>query len=261
MNMIYFSNALCILLFPGAKAKGKNMRDSDILNDLAPRGRIRAAINVGNSVLAQRSGDSAKGLSADLAHELARRLGLEIELVIFDAAGKVFQSLQEDRWDVAFLAVEPARAIEIDFTEPYVKIDGVFATARDSTIQSTADVDAKGHRISVARGSGYDLYLTRTIKHAELIRWDNGDTAMTRFITDKLEVCANIRPMLIEFLRETPDYQILSPGFMSVGQAMATPKGRKAGFRYVSNFIRELKATPFILESLRRSGQSETYAA
>lgn len=237
------------------------MQNTEILKDLAPTGRIRAAINVGNSVLAQRDGNGAKGVSVDLARELARRLGLDAELVVFDAAGKVFKALEENRWDVAFLAIEPARATAIDFTDPYVLIDGVYAVPGNSPMRGSADVDRAEHRISVARGSGYDLFLTRTIKNATLVRWDNGDQAMRGFVSDGLEVCANIKPMLSEFLEQSPGFRLLSPSFMSVGQAMAVPKGREAGARYVADLVRDVKASNFIVESLRRSGQPEMCAA
>lgn len=237
------------------------MPSAAVLKDLAPTGKVRAAINLGNGVLAQRDGDGARGVSVDLARELAHRLGVELKLVVFDAAGKVFQALDEGRWDIAFLAIEPARAVAIDFTAPYVLIDGVFAVAQASDIRGPADVDRAGHRIAVARGSGYDLFLTRTIRNATLVRWDTGDESMRRFASEGLEVCANIRPMLSEFLDRTPGYRLVLPGFMTVGQAMAVPKGRDEGARYLKAFVRDIKSTRFVADSLLMSGQSKMFAA
>lgn len=233
----------------------------DVLRDLAPTGKTRAAINVGNSVLAQPDGTSAKGVSVDLARELARRLGVDLELIVFDAAGKVFQALQDNRWDIAFLAIEPARAVAIEFTEPYVMIDGVFAVPDGSSIRSPDEVDRAGHRISVARGSAYDLFLTRTIKHATLVRWDDGEQSMQMFVREGLEVCAHIKPIMLDFLARTPGFRLLLPNFTTVAQAMAVPKGRVAGAGYVMAFVREIKTTNFVSDGLVRSGQSASFAA
>src|SRR6185295_7734806 len=144
---------------------------SDVVKDFAPSGRLREAINQGNTVLAQkgRNGE-ALGITVDLARELAHRLGVPIDLVLFDAAGKVFDALKRGAWDIAFLAVEPVRAAEIDFTAPYVLIEGTYLVRKDSPLKTIEDVDRAGVRIAVATGSAYDLYLTRTIKNATLVR-------------------------------------------------------------------------------------------
>ena len=150
----------------------------DIVKDFAPTGTLRAAINQGNTVLAQKGPNGeALGVTADLARELAKRLGVPIELVIFDAAGKVFEALKRGAWDIAFLAVEPVRAAEIDFTAPYVLIEGTYMVPKDSALKAIEDVDRAGVRIAVDKGSAYDLYLTRTIKNATLVRapTDRGD--------------------------------------------------------------------------------------
>src|SRR5262249_19217022 len=145
---------------------------SELVAELAPNGRLRAAINFGNSVLAQQdpAGGPPRGVSAELARELTRRLGVGIDYVIFDAAGKVFEALKEELWDVAFLAIDPVRAAGIDFTAPYVVIEGAYLVPQGSSLRTVADVDSNGVRVAVAEGSAYDLYLTRTLKHAKLVR-------------------------------------------------------------------------------------------
>ncbi len=143
---------------------------STIAADLAPTGVLRASINLGNPVLAQGTPDAPSGVTVDLARALAGRLGLPVELLCFDAARKSFEALTSGRADVGFLAVEPARAEQVAFTAPYVLIEGVYAVPDDSPLRTVEDVDAEGVRIGVKLGSAYDLFLTRTLRHADLVR-------------------------------------------------------------------------------------------
>src|SRR5438876_2859042 len=157
---------------------------AEVVRDLAPTGKLRAAINLGNMVLAQKDPASGepRGITVDLARELGRRLGLPVELVPFDAAGKVFEALKAGAWDIAFLAIEPVRAAEIAFTAPYVIIEGVYMVPVSSPLRAVDQVDRDGVRIAVNKGSAYDLFLTRTLEHAQLVRGENG---VDLFIKDK----------------------------------------------------------------------------
>ena len=152
--------------------------------DLAPTGRLRAAINLGNPVLAQR--DSAtgepRGVSVDLARELGRRLALPVELITYDAAGQVFEALKTGAWDIAFLAIDPARATEIAFTAPYVVIEGTYLVPAESPLRTIEDVDREGVRVAVGDKSAYDLYLTRTLKRAQLVRAPTSPAAIELFL-------------------------------------------------------------------------------
>ena len=237
---------------------------ADLVKDLAPTGTLRAAINLGNMVLAQKdpaTGDM-RGVTVDLARELARRVGLPLELVPFDAAGKVFEALKAGAWDVAFLAIEPVRAAEIAFTAPYVIIEGVYLVPKDSPLRAVADVDRDGVRIAVNKGSAYDLYLTRTIKHAQLVRGENG---IELFVRDRLEAAAGVKQPLVEYAKTDPSVRIMDGRFMEIRQAMGTPKlryqGRDAAPRYLHAFVEEMKATGFIAEALRRSNQPDAAVA
>jgi polar amino acid transport system substrate-binding protein len=234
-----------------------------VLKDLAPTGRLRAAINTGNPVLAQKDAGSGelRGVSVDLARELARRLGVEPTLVPFDAAGKVFEAAKAGAWDVAFLAVDPVRAAEIAFTSPYVLIEGTYMVPQDSPLRTIGDVDREGVRIAVGRGSAYDLYLTRAIKKAELVRTPTSAGAVELFVRERLEAAAGVKQPLVDYARTDPSVRVIEGRFMAIEQAMGTQRGRDAGLGYLDAFIDEMKARGFIAEALARSKQPDAVVA
>ena len=235
----------------------------DVLQELAPTGRIRAAINFGNPVLAQKDAVTGepRGVSVDIANELSRRMGIALEFVTFDAAGKVFAALSQDKWDVAFLAIDPNRAKEIDFTAPYVIIEGAYMVPTGSPITRMNEVDRSGVRIAVGAGSAYDLYLTRTIKAAEIVRASTGSEAIEMFLRDGLEVAAGVKSPLQRFARDRADVRVLDGRFMVIEQAMAVLKGRAQALRYLRPMIEELKASGFVASGLARSGQQDARVA
>jgi len=233
-----------------------------VLDDLAPTGVLRAAINVGNPVLAQSGADGTpKGVSVDLARELAKRLGVEAAFVIFDTAGKVFEALKSKAWDIAFLAIEPARAAEIAFTAPYVQIEARFIVRRDSPLNAVADFDRPGVRIAVGKGAAYDLFLTRSFRHATLVREVSSAAALQRFLDDGLDAGAGVTQPVQAFADANPGLRVVAERFMAIGQAMGTPKGRDAGAAYLARYVEEMKASGFIAEALTRSGQSAALVA
>jgi len=237
---------------------------TEVLKDLAPSGKLRAAINLGNSVLAQADAATAqpKGVTPDLARELGRRLGVPVEFVIFDTAGKVFGAVKSGAWDIAFVAIEPVRAAEIEFTAPYVIIDGTYMVPTESPLKMVADVDRPGVRIAVGLGSAYDLYLTRTIKNATIVRATagGGREMIDLFVKDKLEVAAGVRQPLVAYAATNPNVRLMDGRFMEIRQAMGTPNGRTAGARYLAAFVEDVKASGFVAEALKRSNQSATVA-
>jgi len=235
----------------------------DLVKELAPTGRLRAAINFGNTVLAQPdpAGGPPRGVSGELARELARRLGVGIDYVTFDAAGKVFEALKEGLWDVAFLAVDPVRAAGIAFTTPYVVIEGVYLVPKDSPLQTVEDVDRDGVRIAVAKGSAYDLFLSRAIKHATLVRQPSGPEALEMFLRDRLEAAGGVRQPINAFAQVHPDTRVIPGRFMAIEQAMGTVKGRDAGIAYLRTFIEEMKASGFVAKALAASGQGDATVA
>jgi polar amino acid transport system substrate-binding protein len=231
---------------------------SDIVKEFAPTGTLRAAINQGNSVLAQKGPNAeALGITVDLARELGKRLGVPVELVIFDAAGKAFEGLKGGL-DIGFLAIEPVRAADVDFTAPYVLIEGTYMVPKDSALKRIEDVDAAGVRIGVNKNSAYDLFLTRTLKNATLHRSDDG---VALFKSDKLDAAGGVRQPLEAYARKDPDVRVMAGRFMAIQQAMGMPKGRPKAHAYLKGFVEEMKASGFCAEALKRSNQPDAQVA
>jgi len=232
---------------------------SNVVKSLAPTGKLRVAINLGNMVLAQGTPDAPRGITPDLARELSRRVGVPYELICFDAAGKVFEALKGGKVDVVFLAIEPVRAAEIAFTAPYVIIEGVYMVPKDSKLKTVADVDRDGVRIGVNKNSAYDLFLTRTLKHAQLVRGEDG---IQLFLKEKLEAAGGVKQPLVAYAKTNPNVKIMDGRFMEIQQAMGTPQGRDpAGANYLKSFVEEMKASGFVAEALKRSNQPDATVA
>ena len=228
----------------------------EVVAALAPQGELRAVVNLGNPVLAQGTPDAPSGVTVDLARELARRLGVPVRLECVDAARLSFAAVAEGRVDVGFLAVEPERAALVAFTAPYVLIEGVFAVPEGSPVRTTDDVDRPGVRVGVKQGSAYDLYLTRTLQHAEVVRGADGTTV---FEADGLEVAAGIRQPLTRYVAEHPGLRVVEPRFTEIRQAVATGRDRDpAAVAWLRDVVADLVADGFVAASLARSGQDAT---
>jgi len=231
---------------------------TELVTDLAPSGVLRASINLGNPVLAQGTPDDPGGVTVDIAREVAARLDIPLSLVSFDAARKSFEAMMTGAADICFLAIEPVREAEVAFTPPYVLIEGVYAVPSDSPLTSPADVDQPGVRVGVNKGSAYDLFLSRSLKHATVVRGNDG-TAV--FLEQKLEATAGIRAPMTAFVDSQPGLRLIGERFMEIRQAVGVPKARRpATVRFLRDLVEELKASGFIAESLRRSGQAAAVA-
>jgi polar amino acid transport system substrate-binding protein len=222
--------------------------------ELAPTGKLRAAINFGNPILAGKdpATGEARGVSVDLSRELAKRLGVPLEIVPFDAAGRVVEAVKNGAWDVGYVAIDPLRARDMIQSPAYVVIEGSYLVPADSPIRSNADVDREGNRIVVGKGSAYDLFLTREVKRAMLVRAPTSPQVVDMMLADRLEVAAGVRQQLELDAARIRGVRMLAGRFMTINQAMAVPKGRDAGARYVRDFIEEMKATGFVAQSLVR---------
>jgi polar amino acid transport system substrate-binding protein len=235
----------------------------EALRDLAPSGEVRAAINLGNPVLAGKDAATGepRGVSVDLARELGRRLGVPVRLVTFDAAGKVFEAAKAGAWDVAFLARDPARATEILFTSPYVIIEGTYLVPEASPFRAIEELDRPGVRVAVGKGAAYDLFLSRTLKHAQLVRADTSAGAVDLFVREGLDAAAGVKNPLAAYAAAHPGLRVIPGRFTAIEQAMGTLRGRAAGGAYLEAFVAAAKAGGLVAAALERHGQRDATVA
>lgn len=227
----------------------------DLIRAFAPTGTLRASINLGNPILANKNPNTNEpfGVSIDLAREFAKRLGVGIELVVFDAAGKSVEAVRGEQADIGFFAIDPLRGEGISFTAPYVLIEGSYMVPTDSALQSNDEVDHAGIRVTVGKGSAYDLFLTRELKHADIVRAPTSPTVVDVFVDQKLEVAAGVKQQLEADLVRFPNHRLLPGRFMVIQQAMGTPKSRGAeAAAYLANFVEDMKSSGFVAEALAR---------
>jgi polar amino acid transport system substrate-binding protein len=231
--------------------------------EFAPSGTLVAGVNLGNPVIAQKdsAGGDPRGVGPELARELARRLGVPIRYVTYDVAGKMADAMKRDGWDVAMLAVDPARAAEIDFTAPYVEIEGTYLVRRDSPLRRIEDFDREGLRIAVGLKTAYDLYLTRALKKSELVRAPTSLAAVDYFREQKLDAAAGVKNTLEAIAARDPSVRVIPGNYMTIGQASGVPQGRAHAAADLRAFIEEAKASGFIARKLAESGVTDATVA
>ncbi len=221
----------------------------------APTGELRVAINVGNPILARRHPDTGvpEGVSIDLATQLAQCLGLPLKLVVFEAASKSVEAITNDEADVGFFAIDPLRGAAIAFTAPYVLIEGAYLVKQDSPLHSNDEVDRAGHTIVVGKGSAYDLYLSREIKQAELVRSPTSPEVVRFFLEHGHDVAAGVKPQLEAELPRITGLRMLPGHFMVISQAMGLPKNRGAeAAAYLHQFVEDMKAKGVVAQAMQR---------
>lgn len=223
----------------------------------APQGRLRASINLGNPILAHRNLQTGEvaGVSVDLAQALASRLAVPLELVVFETASKSVEAVRQGRADVGFFAIDPLRGEGIAFSAPYVLIEGSYLVAENSPLQRNEEVDRPGTRVTVGQGSAYDLFLSRELHHAEMVRATSSQTVVETFVQQGLEVAAGVRQQLQSDMQRYPGHRLLPGRFMVIQQAMGMPseRGLEAA-TYFCSFVEEMKATGFVADALARHG-------
>ena len=232
---------------------------TETTKDIAPNGVLRAAINLGNPVLAQGTSAAPAGVTVDIARELGARLGVPVDLACFAAARESFEAMARGDADICFLAVEPARAEQVAFTAPYVVIEGVYVVPADSRLATPDDVDRDGVRVGVNEGSAYDLFLSRTLRQASVVRGRDG---IRLFREQGLDAGAGIRQVVSGFVAGNPRFRMISEPFMQIRQAVGISRACASGtIQFLTAFIEDLKASGFIRDALRRSGQDSALAA
>jgi polar amino acid transport system substrate-binding protein len=250
------TSAVIAILATAASCATGPVAPADAVRDLAPGGKLRAAINLGNPVLARKDTATGepRGVSVDLANELARRLGVRIEFSTYPSAGRVVEGAAKGEWDIAFNAIDPARAKDIAYSAAYVVIEGAYLVRANSPIRSNDEVDRAGVQVAVGKGSAYDLYLTRELKNATLVRAPTSPMVVDYFLAKKLDVAAGVKQQLQADAKRLPGLRLLDGRFMAINQAMGMPQGREAGARYLRAFVEEMKASGFVADALLRHG-------
>jgi polar amino acid transport system substrate-binding protein len=223
--------------------------------EIAPGGVLRVGINFGNTVLTARDAEGApRGIAMDLARALAQRLALPMEVVSYESAGRMAEGAKAGAWDVAFLAADPDRSAEIIFTPPYLEIDTTYLVPAGSRLLNISDVDRQGIRISVSAKSAYDLFLTRNLKHAELVRAPTPIASVQMFFENKLEALAGLRPILMELAENDPNTRVLDGSFMLVRQAAGVPRGRETAAKRLAEFIEDVKQSGLVADFVAKNG-------
>jgi polar amino acid transport system substrate-binding protein len=225
-------------------------------NELAPSGKLRIGLNYSNFLIVL--GDDAKGeprgIAPDLGRELARRTGLPFEFVKFDAAGKLFDAVKAAKCDVGFLGAEPQRANEVDFTTAYLEIPVTFLVPAGSPIRQISDIDREGVRVAVSERSAYDLYLSRNLKKAQLVRAQGIPASYDLFMAQKLEALGGLKPKLVDEQARTPGSRVLEGQITGVQQAIGAPKGRDAAAKYLREFANDVKKSGLVAQIIEKHG-------
>lgn len=222
--------------------------------ELAPTGVLRAGINLSNFLLVtgrSASGDP-EGVAPDMAAAIAERLGVPVKLVPFKSPGELADQAGKDIWDIGLIGAEPQRAEKIAFTAAYVEIEATYMVPPGSPIKAIADVDKKGVRIAVSARSAYDLWLENNIKNATLVRVSGLDAAYQKFVADKLDVLAGLRPGLLKDIEKSPEMKILDGKFTAVQQAVGTARPNAAGAAFLAGFVEEAKKSGLVGRLIER---------
>ncbi len=228
----------------------------DILAELAPTGTLRVGINLSNFLLVtgrSASGDP-EGVAPDLAREIARRLGVPVRYVPFARPGELADAAGTGIWDIGLIGAEPARAERIAFTAAYAEIEATYLVPAGSPLAALADVDRSGIRISVSRGSAYDLWLARNIAHADLVRSGSIDESFRRFVDEGLDALAGLRPRLLSDVATLPGARVLEGRFATVQQAVGTARGNLAGAAFLAGFVEEARSSGLVARLIEQHG-------
>jgi polar amino acid transport system substrate-binding protein len=223
-------------------------------SDLTPMGKLRVGLNCGNFLLVTkdpRNGEF-RGVAVELAQELGRRANAPVEFVAYDTAGAMAEAVRSNAWDVAFLGAEPARAHQIAFTPAYLEIEATYLVPAGSALHTIADVDREGVRIATADKSAYDLFLSRSLRHARLIRAAGIDASFELFVAEKLEALSGLKPRLVMDADRLRGSRVLEGRFTAIQQAIGTPIGRDAGAKYLRAFIEDVKGSGLVAEAIRK---------
>ena len=232
----------------------KNQIPQKAKEELTPHGKLRVGVNLGNFLLVNKDPATGelRGVVPDLAAELAQRLGTTAELIAYPGAGQVADAAGMDAWDVGFIGAEPQRAAVIEFTLAYVEIPATYLVPAGSPIRTIDEVDRPGVRIATAARSAYDLYLSRNLKHARLVRAEGLPASYDLFVTEKLDALSGLLPRLASDVERLPGARILEGRFTAIQQAIGTPKARAAAAAYLREFVADIKASGLVANLIKK---------
>ena len=223
---------------------------SEVRQALAPTGSLRVGLNLGRSFLVKRDAATGEvtGMAVDISRMLAERLSVTAEPVLYPDVGPLVEGARAGAWDIAFLGVDPVRSNVVDFTAPYIEVDNTYLVPVNSPIHTLADADRNGVRIGVGIESATGLFLSRTIKRAQLV---NGN-ATELLGTGKADIYASSRNLLLTVQEKLSGYRLLDEGFDPVRHAIALPRGRELGLAYIKAFVEEIKASGVVAAAIAR---------
>ena len=222
-------------------------------NELAPSGQLRAGMNLGNTLFTGKDASGQlHGVSVDLMQALAHRLGVPLQMVVYDQPGQVADDAVRGAWDVAILAIEKTRAKTISFSPAMTEIEAGYVVRPNSTLQRVDQVDAPGVKIAAPSKAGYELYLSSALVHATLLRTANFAESMDVFNQGRVDVLAGLKPNLIDAMGRLPGGQLLEGNFMVINHGLATPLGLGAANEYLRHFVQDMISTGFIARSIEQ---------
>lgn len=227
---------------------------AQITRELAPTGTLRVGINLSNFLLVTGKTASGEpvGVAPDMGAEIARRLGVPVKYITYKTPGELADMAATDTWDIGLIGAEPQRAAKIAFTPAYCEIEATYIVPANSPLKSLADVDAPGVRIAVTARAAYGLWLERNIKRATLVGTDTLDSATDKFLADKLEALAGLKPKLLTDIARVPSGRILDGHFMTVQQAIGTARTNAAAAEWLKSFVGEAKSSGLVAELIAK---------
>lgn len=234
-----------------------------VRSELAPGGKLRVGLNLTNSATVTKDAQTGelRGVAVDLSRALAEEMGVAFEPVLYPSATKMAEAAGGGQWDVAFMAIDPARAQVIAFTAAYMLVPNTYMVPPGSSIQTIADVDRPGVRIAVDERNATDLFLSRNLRHATLVRVAGEPAALERLRTGDVQVLATGRGLLLRHAANWPGARVLEGWFLAVEHAIGVPAGRDSGLTYLRDFVEQTKRSGRVQQMLDRQGVEGVFAA
>jgi polar amino acid transport system substrate-binding protein len=227
-----------------------------LASDLAPTGTLRAAYLGNNPAQAIRDPASGeiRGASADLARELGRRINAPVTLIPSTSPQAVIDAVSKGDADIGFVAYAPSRTGTVAFSQTYMLVGQSFLVPQNSPIQSVADIDQPGRRISGGKGDSITLFLARALKQAKLIETDNtpADTKQ-KFANGEIDAFGANRQRLTNMAAEMPGYRLLPDNIFDVPQTIIVPKEKPEVLAEINQFINEVRDSGFLAAAIERS--------